>query len=284
MELFAEILCRLLPGNPPDSHTIEWAVGRIILLNENGGVADAQAVAQALGVAAIVERSDLHSKKARCDIHIAENFDSHRHDARANGFDFAGRGLGEVDDAIVHERAAVRDAHGSGLAVVEIRDANHGFKRQRAMSGGEFVHVVDFTVRSAAAMEWVAIPGGISFFSVADRRWRLGRFHVFRTRGNWRGSWRNRSVPPGVIDGFRRRRGRRSGRRLAGRNPRLQFSGGFGKFFGSFAKNLGGASFGGWGHFFVNKLAEASQLFLQPLANLFKFVHGSPFSPRSGTG
>src|SRR5258705_1102023 len=184
MELFAEILCRLLPGNPPDSHTIEWAVGRIILMNENGGVADAQAVAQALGVAAIVERSDLHGKKACSDIHIAKTFDSHRHDARADGFDFAGRGLGEVDDAVVHERAAVRDAHGSGLAVVEIRDANHGFKRQRAMSGGKFVHVVDFTVRSAAAMGPGAIPGGISLFSVADRRWCLWRVYLFPIRGH----------------------------------------------------------------------------------------------------
>src|SRR5258705_12042983 len=119
MELFAEILRRLLPGNPADSHTIERAVGRIILLNENGGVADAQAVAQALGVAAIVKSANLHGKKARSDIHIATNFDAPRNNARADGFDFAGRGLGEVDDAVVHERAAVGDAHRSGLAVVE---------------------------------------------------------------------------------------------------------------------------------------------------------------------
>jgi len=73
------------------------------------------------------------------------------------------------------------------------------------------------------------------------------------------------------------------GLRATGRNPRLQLSGGFGKFFGGFAEYLGGAFFGGWGHFFIHKLAEASQLFLQPLANLFEFVHGSPFGSHPGT-
>src|SRR5258707_15001288 len=169
-----------------------------------------------------MERADLYGKKTSRDVHIAENFDAHRNNARTDGFDFACRGLGEIDDAIVHEGAAVRDAHGSGLAVAEIRDANHGFKRQRAMSGGEVVHVVDFAVRSAAALERGAIPGGISFFSVADGRWRLGGFHVFWMRGHLRRTRRNRNVALGVINGFRGRGSRWSGRRLSVSNGTLR--------------------------------------------------------------
>lgn len=149
------------------------------MLDEDGRIGGAKAIAQAFGVGAIAEGADLNGEKARGGIHVAKNFQANGHDARADGFNFARGGQRKIDDAIFDEGAAVGDANRSGLTVVEIGDADHGFERKGAMGGGKFVHIVDFAIGSVAAVERVAVPGGVALFGIAGRGWRwrsLGAF------------------------------------------------------------------------------------------------------------
>src|SRR5882757_11503853 len=83
------------------------------------------------------------------------------------------------------------------------------------MRGRELVHVVDFAVRSAAAVERIAVPGGVTFFGVTDGCGSRGRLCVFRMCGRWRRAGWHRRVALSVIDGFCGRRRGRSWRGLA---------------------------------------------------------------------
>ncbi len=119
-----------------------------------------------------------------------ENFHAHRHDSRADGINLARRGKRKIDDAIVDKRPAIRDAHGRGFSVVEIRHAHHGFKRQRAVRRRQFVHVVDFAIRGAPPVEGHPVPGGVALFDVARRRRALRWLAAFwRRRGRRRRRW-----------------------------------------------------------------------------------------------
>ena len=41
------------------------------------------------GIGAIAECANLHGEEASIDIHVSEDFETHWHDAGADGFDFA---------------------------------------------------------------------------------------------------------------------------------------------------------------------------------------------------
>src|SRR5258708_2624454 len=159
VELPAKLVRGVFAANPADAHAIKHAVGRIILLNKDGRVGSAEALAETLGVGAVAESTNLHGEKTGRGIDAAKNFHAHRHDAGANRIHFSRRGERKVDDAIVDEGAAVGDAHNRGLAIVQVGDANHGFKWQRAVRRGEFIHVVDLAVRSMPPVKRHAIPG-----------------------------------------------------------------------------------------------------------------------------
>jgi hypothetical protein len=63
------------------------------------------------------------------------------------------------------------------------------------VGGGEFVHVVDFAIRSAASVKWLTIPGRVSFFRVTGGSRRgLVAFRRRRRRGR-------RGVSVGYVSG-----------------------------------------------------------------------------------
>src|SRR6202171_1688052 len=80
VELPAKLVCGVFAGNPADAHAIKHAVGRIILLNKYWRVGGAEALAEALGIAAVAESTDLYGEKTGCGIHAVKNFHAHRHD------------------------------------------------------------------------------------------------------------------------------------------------------------------------------------------------------------
>src|SRR5260370_39925046 len=63
-ELVAELVCAILAGDFPDAHPVQQAVGRIILLNEDGRVGSGEAVAETFGVVAVAKSSPLHGKES----------------------------------------------------------------------------------------------------------------------------------------------------------------------------------------------------------------------------
>src|SRR5580692_6668918 len=92
-KLFAKLPRRVFSGDFADSHAVESAVRRIVLLNEDRRIGKIQAVAQTLCVAWIAKRTDLHGKKSARGIDTRrQNFYTHWHDAGADGFDFARSG------------------------------------------------------------------------------------------------------------------------------------------------------------------------------------------------
>src|SRR5712692_985998 len=64
-KLLPELVRGVFSGNFADTHAIEQAVRRVILLNENGRVRGIQPLAKPLGIAAIAKGSNLHRKKSR---------------------------------------------------------------------------------------------------------------------------------------------------------------------------------------------------------------------------
>jgi hypothetical protein len=64
----------------------------------------------------------------------------------------------QIDDAVAVERSPVIDAHDDGSAIGHVGDTRVARDRQRRMRGRDRLHVEDFAVRGAPAMESVAIP------------------------------------------------------------------------------------------------------------------------------
>src|SRR6266576_299662 len=166
VELLAKLARRVFAGNPADAHAIKHAVGRIILLNKDRRVGGIEAVSEAVCVGAVAESTDLQGEKTGSWIDAAKNFHAHRHDAGTNRIHLSRGGKREIDDAIVDKGAAVGDSNDSGLAVVQVGDADHGFEWQRAMRRREFIHVVNLSVRSVPPVKRHAIPGSVAFLRV----------------------------------------------------------------------------------------------------------------------
>src|SRR5258708_6851503 len=165
-----------------------------MLLNKEGRVQGVETVAEPLGIRAVAERPNLHGEKTDGGIDAAKNFHANRHYAGTDRIHFLRGGKGEIDDAVVDERAAIGDSHHGGLAIDQVSNANHRFERQRAVSRRELVHVVGLAVRSAPSVKWHAIPGSVAFFCVTRRSRRSGRLASFRSsRASWpsRGSFRH---------------------------------------------------------------------------------------------
>src|SRR5258708_16549716 len=202
VELLPKLVRHVFAGKPADAQAIIHAVGRIILLNEDRRVGGAEAVAETLGVGAVAERTDLHSEKTGGGIDAAKNFHAHRHDAGANRIHFSRGGKRKIDDAIVDKRAAVGDANNRGLAVVQVGDANHCFKGQRAVRRGEFVHVVDFAVRSAPPVKWHAVPRSVAFLRVTGGSRRGSGLAALQSGRGCRRSRRGLRHVAGTFRGF----------------------------------------------------------------------------------
>src|SRR6266700_3411824 len=63
-QLIAELVRAILAGDFPDAHPVQQAVGRIVLLNEDRRVGNAEAVAETFGVGAIAKCAHLHGEES----------------------------------------------------------------------------------------------------------------------------------------------------------------------------------------------------------------------------
>src|SRR5258708_39795014 len=145
-----------------------------MLLNKEGRVQGVETVAEPLGIRAVAERPNLHGEKTDGGIDAAKNFHANRHYAGTDRIHFLRGGKGEIDDAAVDEWAAIGDSHHRGLAVVQVGDADHGFKRQRTVTHRELVHVLGLTVRIAPSVKWHSIPRSVAFLGAPRRSMRTG--------------------------------------------------------------------------------------------------------------
>ena len=92
----------------------------------------------------------------------ADRHHLHRGRAGADDAQLARGRVGEVDDALAfaHEGPAVVDAHVDRALRLQVAHPHERPERQRAVGGGERVHVVDLPARGALAVEVRAVPGG----------------------------------------------------------------------------------------------------------------------------
>ena len=104
-----------------------------------------------------------------------EHFDLHECGAVADHVELGGRRIGQIDDAVGDERAAIVDAHDHAAAVGEIGDARVAGQRQRLVRGGHREHVIRFAGRGAQAVKLRAVPGGDAALDVAGG---AGEYHV----------------------------------------------------------------------------------------------------------
>ena len=135
-----------------------------------------QLLEQALRVALVGEGPGLHVERGGRRLRAARelirhagsqrlHFDQRR--AVPDHVELRGRGVGEVDEAVGDEGAAIVDAHDDAAAVAEVGDARIARKRQRLVGGGHPVHVVGLAAGGVAAVERRAVPGGHAALEVA---------------------------------------------------------------------------------------------------------------------
>ncbi len=96
------------------------------------------------------------------------SFDAHRNHARADHVNGAGRGMREIDDAPIDERASVRNTNIHRLGVREIRHVDPGLEGQGPVGGRELLHIVNLAIRGRPAMIGMAVPARQAVFRVPD--------------------------------------------------------------------------------------------------------------------
>ncbi len=99
-----------------------------------------------------------------------DGLDDHQAAAVADQVELPGRRVGQVDDAVVQERAAVVHAQHDGLARLRTGNADIGGNRQRRVGGGHAEHVVGLAAGGFLAMELAAIPAGDALLAKGRRR------------------------------------------------------------------------------------------------------------------
>ncbi len=88
--------------------------------------------------------------------------------AGADHLQLCGGRIGQVDDAIGHERTAIIDAHDDAATIGEIGDARVAGQRQCLVRRSHRKHVVGLAGRGAQAVKLRAVPGGDAAFDIAD--------------------------------------------------------------------------------------------------------------------
>ena len=99
-----------------------------------------------------------------------DHFQLHLRNARTDHVDVSRRRLREIDDAASNERTSIGDAHIDFFSIVEIANPHPSVECVGAVSGGEFFHVVHFTVRAAPSVIGRTIPTRHSRCGRADAR------------------------------------------------------------------------------------------------------------------
>ena len=85
-----------------------------------------------------------------------------RHLGGALQADGVGGGVGEIDDAVAGDGAAIVDADDDAAMIAKVGDANPAAQGKAAMSAGEIVHVELFAGGGLASLELKAVPGGLA--------------------------------------------------------------------------------------------------------------------------
>src|SRR5580698_2783024 len=109
-------------------------------------------------------------------------FYSYAHGSCRYHVDFAGGGEREIDDPAFDEWSAIGDADVDAFSIREIGHLDPGIDGKGAMRGGQFLHVVHFSVRRASTIVGNSVPTGDAGFGFADGR-------GFHRRGNMRRSF-----------------------------------------------------------------------------------------------
>lgn len=158
LQLHGELLRGIRTWDLPDVHAEEMARWCIVILDKNRLIMREQTLAQPLGVRSIREGSHLHREFSHGGIGAGEQFDAHASRAAADHVERDSGGAGEIENAVADERAAVDYAHLYVAAIIQIRNAQDAAERQSAMRGYERVHVENFAVGRAPAVEWDSVP------------------------------------------------------------------------------------------------------------------------------
>ena len=132
---------------------------------------------QAFGVRTHLKSTHLYGKKPRCrERGHLRDLDTHARGSRTYHIDGASGRVGKVDDAVAYKGTAIINADVDGFVVIEIYNMHESAEGQRAVRGGELLHVVDFAVGSRTPVIRMAIPTRDSDFH-ARHRWRnRGRY------------------------------------------------------------------------------------------------------------
>ena len=162
----------LFGGETPDHHSPErWAIGALHQMRRTELALER--CAKALGAIAIEECAGLHGvpvvgRGSRGDRENVEPDASH---AGSDERDRDGRGMRQIDHAILDEGTAIDDADVDGFVVAEVDDADPGSEGQGAMRGGEFFHVVDLAVGGGTPVIGMTVPTGESNFTIVNTWW-----------------------------------------------------------------------------------------------------------------
>src|SRR5262245_34209438 len=89
-----------------------------------------------------------------------QDFELYRRCAGTNHTDFPGRGIRELEHALLHKWPTISDGHGDGATIAEIRHPQAGSERQGAMGCGQLVHIEALATCREAAMMRISIPRG----------------------------------------------------------------------------------------------------------------------------
>ena len=92
---------------------------------------------------------------------------ANRRNASAQHVELLGGFVGEVDDAVAGERAAVVDAHDDAFIVIQIGHSHQRAEGQGAMGGGQLVLVEALATGGTFALVFGAVIGGLAFGAVA---------------------------------------------------------------------------------------------------------------------
>jgi hypothetical protein len=82
-----------------------------------------------------------------------------------------GRLVGQIDDPITAERAAIVDPDVHGPSAPEVGDPHDRAERQRAVRGGQRMHVEALTARRALPVVRLPIPRGLPCLRTVMRGW-----------------------------------------------------------------------------------------------------------------